>query len=72
MRRIAAILLALLLVLGLCACGKKTETVKMRDCGVYVTIEADDIYTVSYGTDDGSESTNHADDTPLDPGEVVP
>ena len=55
MRRIAAILLALLLVLGLCACGKKTETVKMRDCGVYVTIEADDIYTVSYGTDAGSE-----------------
>ena len=71
MRRIAAILLALLLVLGLCACGKKTETVKMRDCGVYVTIEADDIYTVSYGTDAGSESTKHADDTPLDAGEVV-
>lgn len=51
MRKIAAILLALLLVLGLCACGKKAETVKERDCGVYVTVEADDVYTVSYGTD---------------------
>ena len=71
MRRIAAMLLALLLVLGLCACGKKVESVKERDCGVYVTIEANDVYTVSYGTDAGSESTKHADDTPLDAGEVV-
>lgn len=71
MRKIAAILLALLLVLGLCACGKKAETVKERDCGVYVTVEADDVYTVSYGTDAGSESTKHADNTPLDAGEVV-
>ncbi len=71
MRRIAAMLLALLLVLGLCACGKEVEPVKERDCGVYVTIEANDVYTVSYGTDAGSESTKHADDTPLDAGEVV-
>lgn len=71
MRRIAAMILALLLVLGLCACGKKVETVKERDCGVYVTIEAGDVYTVSYGTEAGSESTKHADDTPLDAGEVV-
>ena len=71
MRRIAAMVLALLLVLGLCACGKEVEPVKERDCGVYVTIEANDVYTVSYGTDAGSESTKHADDTPLDAGEVV-
>ena len=71
MRRIVAIILALLLVLGLCACGKKAETVKERDCGVYVTVEANDVYTVSYGTDAGSESSKHADDSPLDAGEVI-
>lgn len=71
MRRFVAIMLALMLVLGLCACGKKEQTVKTRDCGVYVTVEANDVYTVSYGTESGSESTNHADGSALDAGEVV-
>lgn len=71
MRRFAAVLLTLTLVLALCACGKKEETVKERECGVFVTVEADDVYTVSYGTESGSESANHADGSALSVGEVV-
>lgn len=71
MRRFIAIMLALMLVLGLCACGKKEQTETKRNCGVYVTVEADDVYTVSYGTESGSESSTHADGSALDAGEVV-
>ncbi len=71
MRRFVAILMALTMILGLCACGKEEVAPTARECGVYVTVEANDVYTVSYGTEEGSESCTHADGSALDAGEVV-
>ena len=56
MRRYAAMIMAFILILTLCACGKKDDKSSERECGVYITMEADDVYTVSYGTEDGSEN----------------
>jgi len=71
MRRFAAVFLALTLIFGLCACGNKEEVVTERDCGLYITIEADDVYAVSYGTASGSESYENADKTALSVNDVV-
>ncbi len=71
MRRFVAILMAVTMILGLCACGKEEVAPTARECGVYVTVEANDVYTVSYGTEEGSESCTHADGSALDAGEIV-
>ncbi len=71
MRRFAAMIMAFILILTLCACGKKDDGTKERECGVYITVEADDVYTVSYGTEDGSENCSHADGSPISVGEVI-
>ena len=71
MRRFAAMIMALILILTLCACGKKDDGNKERECGVYITVEADDVYTVSYGTEDGSENCSHADGSAISVGEVI-
>lgn len=70
MRKFTAILLVLTLIFCLCACGHKDEGPAQRECGVFVTVEADDVYAVSCGTDAGSESATHADGTHIDAGEV--
>lgn len=71
MRRFAAMIMAFVLILTLCACGKKDDGSGERECGVYITMEADDVYTVSYGTEQGSESFTHADKSAVDVGEVI-
>ena len=71
MRRFAAMIMALILILTLCACGKKDDASSERECGVYITVEADDVYTVSYGTEDGSENCSHADGSAISVGEVI-
>lgn len=70
MRRFLAVLMALSVILTLCACsGSNTE--KRRKCGLYVTVEATDVYTVSFGTDSGSESCTPAKGDTFKSGEVV-
>ena len=71
MRRFAAMIMALILILTLCACGKKDDASSEREYGVYITVEADDVYTVSYGTEDGSENCSHADGSAISVGEVI-
>lgn len=58
------------MIFCLCACGHKDEAPPERECGVYVTVEADDIFAVSCGTDSGSDSATHADGTHIDAGET--
>lgn len=70
MKKITAILLILSMIFCLCACGKEEEVPVERSCGVYVTVEADDIYAVSCGREDGSDSATHADGTHIDAGET--
>lgn len=71
MRKFLALFLALTMIFALCACsGDKEE--KERDCGIYITMEADDVYTVSCGTDEGSDSVKNADkDKPIPVGDVL-
>lgn len=71
MRKFAAIILALLTVVSLCACGKKDTGDAERECGVYIKMEASDVYAVSYGTDQGSESFENADKSPIKVGESI-
>lgn len=71
MRRFTAILMSLILILTLCACGKKDEGDKERECGVYITMEADDVFTVSYGTEQGSEAYSIADKSVIPVGDVI-
>lgn len=71
MKKVISAILALCLIFSLCACGKNTEEPVERDCGLYITVEADDVYTVSCGTDDGSESCENADGTAIEAGTVV-
>ncbi len=71
MRRILAILMAFTVMLSLCACGKQDEGEKERECGVYITMEADDVYTVSYGTEQGSGGFSNADESAIAVGEVI-
>ncbi len=60
MRKFTAIILVFSLIFCLCACGHKEENTE-RDCGVFVTVQADDIYAVSCGRDDGSDSATPAE-----------
>lgn len=71
MRKLVALLLTITLIFGLCACGKPSVEEVERTCGVFISIEANDVYTVSYGTENGSEAYEHADKTPLGVGETV-
>lgn len=60
MRKFTAIILVFSLIFCLCACGHKDDSTD-RDCGVYVTVKADDIYAVSCGREDGSDSATPAE-----------
>lgn len=71
MRKFIAIALAFCCVLSLCACGKKNTGEKERECGVYITMEANDVFTVSCGTDEGSDSFKNADETAIAAGTVI-
>lgn len=71
MRKFLAIALAVCCVLSLCACGKKDTGEKERECGVYITMEANDVFTVSCGTDEGSDSFKNADETAIAAGTVI-
>lgn len=71
MRKFFSLALALIMILSLCACGKKDDGDKVRECGVYVTVEATDVYTVSCGTDDGSDSFANADESAIAAGTVA-
>lgn len=71
MHRFTAMIMAFILILTLCACSKKDDGDKERECGVYITMEADDVYAVSYGTEDGSENYSNADKSAIAAGEVI-
>lgn len=71
MRKFIAIALAFCCILSLCACGKKDTGEKERECGVYITMEANDVFTVSCGTDEGSDSFKNADETAIAAGTVI-
>ncbi len=71
MRKFTAIILALLTVVSLCACGRKDTGDAERECGVYIKMEASDVYAVAYGTDQGSESFGNADNSPIEAGSVI-
>lgn len=71
MRKFLAIFMVFIIVFSVCACSGGDND-KERDCGLYITVEADDVFVVSYGTDEGSESMGNADeDEPIKAGEVV-
>ena len=71
MRKFFAALLAIAMIFTLCACGKGGNEDEDRDCGVYITVEASDIYAVSYGTSQGSESCQNADGSAIEAGTVI-
>lgn len=71
MRKLFAALLAIAMIFTLCACGKGEPEEAERDCGVFITVEASDIYTVSCGTSKGSESCTNADGSAIEPGTVL-
>lgn len=63
--------LAFCCVLSLCACGKKDTGEAERECGVYITMQASDVFTVSCGTEDGSDSFENADKSAIKAGSVI-
>lgn len=63
--------LAFCCVLSLCACGKKDTGEVERECGVYITMQASDVFTVSCGTEDGSDSFENADKSAIKAGSVI-
>lgn len=71
MRKIIAMALAFCCVLSLCACGKKDTGEAERECGVYITMQASDVFTVSCGTEDGSDSFENADKSAIKAGSVI-
>lgn len=71
MRRFTAMMMAFILILTLCACGKKDDGDGERECGIYITMEAADVYAVSYGTEQGSESFSNTDNSAIGVGEVI-
>lgn len=71
MRKFLALILAMSMLFALAACSRD-DGEKERDCGLFITIEADDVFVVSCGTDKGSDSVSNADDDqPLPVGDVV-
>lgn len=71
MRKFIAMALAFCCVLSLCACGKKDIGEAERECGVYITMQASDVFTVSCGTEDGSDSFENADKSAIKAGSVI-
>lgn len=71
MRKFIAMALAFCCVLSLCACGKKDTGEAERECGVYITMQASDVFTVSCGTEDGSDSFENADKSAIKAGSVI-
>ena len=71
MRKFLAIALAVCCVFSLCACGSKDTGEKERECGVYITMEANDVFTVSCGTDEGSDSFKNADESAIAAATVI-
>lgn len=71
MRKFIAMALAFCCVLSLCACGKKDTGKAERECGVYITMQASDVFTVSCGTEDGSDSFENADKSAIKAGSVI-
>lgn len=71
MRKFIAMALAFCCVLSLCACGKKDTGEAERECGVYITMQASDVFTVSCGTEDGSDSFENADKSSIKAGSVI-
>lgn len=71
MRKFIAMALAFCCVLSLCACGKKDTGEAERECGVYITMQASDVFTVSCGTEDGSDSFENADKSAIKAGGVI-
>ena len=71
MRKIISVVLACVLFVTLCACGKAPVEEKERACGLYINMETADVYTVSYGTDTDSGSVTGADGGPLHYGSTV-
>ncbi len=71
MRKFIAMALAICCVLSLCACGKKDTGETERECGVYITMQASDVFTVSCGTEAGSDSFETADKSAIKVGTVV-
>lgn len=71
MRKYLSIALIIACILSLCACGKKDDGSTERECGVYISLEASDVYTVSCGTDAGSDSFTNADGSALASGSVI-
>ncbi len=71
MRKFIAMALAFCCILSLCACGKKDTGEAERECGVYITMQASDVFTVSCGTEDGSDSFENADKSAIKAGSVI-
>jgi len=71
MRKFIAMALAFCCGLSLCACGKKDTGEAERECGVYITMQASDVFTVSCGTEDGSDSFENADKSAIKAGSVI-
>ena len=71
MKRLLAVILSLVMMLALCACGHEDEEAPERECGVFITVEADDIYNISCGTELGSEGMQNADKSAIKAGTVV-
>ena len=71
MRKFIAMALAFCCVLSLCACGKKDTGKAERECGVYITMQASDVFTVSCGTEDGSDSFENADKSAIKAGSII-
>lgn len=71
MRKLLAALLAFAMIFTLCACGSGDDGDKERECGIFITVEADDIYTVSSGTNKGSDSFSNSDGSAIEPGTVI-
>lgn len=71
MRKFIAMALAFCCVLSLCACGKEDTGEAERECGVYITMQASDVFTVSCGTEDGSDSFENADKSAIKAGSVI-
>ena len=71
MRKLFAAILAIAMLFSLCACGNKDVEEVERDCGVYITVQAADVFTVSCGTIEGSDAYKNEDGSVIAPGTVI-